>query len=313
MRPGLAHGRILSRWTARQHPPARYRRLASGGRSQHHPIKLSSSGTPPHRVRARPRECPVAAHALCRIHFSAVRNRPHYSINSVDHALHLAIVLQQEGPLRVSDAATRLGVSVSTAHRLLAMLVYRGFAEQRPDRRYQPGDVLRPAVTTQAPVAILRHVALPHLQRLTELVHESANLVVLAGTEIRFIATAESNQVLRVDSRVGVALPSHLASGGKALLAALPSHEVTALYSGLDVDFPKLRRELALIRKRGFAINDQRTEAGLSALAVPVRGPDGAPVAAISLAMPSVRFSRDRIADWVGALTATAAAITRAL
>ncbi|MCX4908974.1 helix-turn-helix domain-containing protein [Streptomyces sp. NBC_00878] len=57
-----------------------------------------------------------------------------YPITSVDHALHLATLLQQEGPLRVSDAAERLGVSPSTAHRLLAMLVYRGFAEQRPDR-----------------------------------------------------------------------------------------------------------------------------------------------------------------------------------
>ena len=59
-----------------------------------------------------------------------MRNKPAYAIESVDHALHLAQLLQQEGPLRVTDAAGRLGVSVSTAHRLLAMLVYRDFAEQ---------------------------------------------------------------------------------------------------------------------------------------------------------------------------------------
>ena len=52
-----------------------------------------------------------------------MKNRPAYAIASVDSALLLATVLQQEGPLRVTDVATRLGVSASTAHRLLGMLV----------------------------------------------------------------------------------------------------------------------------------------------------------------------------------------------
>jgi IclR family acetate operon transcriptional repressor len=67
-----------------------------------------------------------------------VKNKPPYAIESVDHALVLAQLLQQEGSLRVTDAAERLGVSRSTAHRLLAMLVYRDFAEQTDDRRYRP-------------------------------------------------------------------------------------------------------------------------------------------------------------------------------
>ncbi|MFC4499264.1 MULTISPECIES: IclR family transcriptional regulator [Streptomyces] len=243
-----------------------------------------------------------------------MKNEPPYPIASVDHALHLAILLQQEGPLRVSDAADRLGVSPSTAHRLLAMLVYRGFAEQRPDRRYEAGDVLRPAAATQAPVALLREAALPHMRELVERVQESVNLMVLAGAQTRFIATAESAQVLRVGSRAGRVLPAHLTSGGKTLLAALPPHEVTALYEGdTEVDLPRLRRELALVRRRGFAINDQRTETGLTALAVPLRAPDGSPLAAIALALPSARFHRDRVTEWVSALSATAAAITRAL
>jgi len=242
-----------------------------------------------------------------------MKNEPPYPIASVDHALHLAIVLQQEGPLRVSDAAARLGVSPSTAHRLLAMLVYRGFAEQRPDRRYEAGHVLRPTSATRAPVALLRQAALPHMRELVERVQESVNLVVLAGTETRFIATAECAQVLRVGSRAGRTLPAHLTSGGKALLAALPPHEVTALHEEHDLDLPRLRRELALVRRRGFAINDQRTETGLSALAVPVRDSENSPVAAVALAMPSARFHRDRVPEWVAALSGTASAITRAL
>ena len=243
-----------------------------------------------------------------------MRNEPPYPIASVDHALHLAIVLQQEGPLRVSDAAERLGVSPSTAHRLLAMLVYRGFAEQRPDRRYEAGDVLRPSPAVRAPVALLRQAALPHMRKLVERMRESVNLLVLAGTDTRIIATAECTQVLRVGSRDGRILPAHLTSGGVALLAALPADEVTALYEDHpEVDLPRLRRELSQVRRRGFAINDQRTEAGLTALAVPIRDPEESAIAAIALAMPTARFHRDRIAEWVSTLTTTATAITGSL
>nr|CTQ98433.1 Transcriptional regulator, IclR family [Kibdelosporangium sp. MJ126-NF4] len=243
-----------------------------------------------------------------------MQNKPPYPITSVDHALHLATLLQQEGPLRVSDAAERLGVSPSTAHRLLAMLVYRGFAEQRADRRYQAGDILRPVTPSTAPVALLRQVALPHLYDLMESVRDSVNLMVLAGTETRFVATAECSQILRVGTRAGRTLPAHLSSGGKAILAAMPTDEVTALYrESDDVELPRLRRELALVRKRGFAINDQRTEAGLTALAVAVRDTERAPVAAVAIAMPTIRFDSDRVVGWVGVLTATVSSIERDL
>ncbi|MFC4466054.1 IclR family transcriptional regulator [Streptomyces xiangluensis] len=245
-----------------------------------------------------------------------MKNEPPYPIASVDHALHLATLLQQEGPMRVSDAAERLGVSPSTAHRLLAMLVYRDFAEQRPDRRYQAGEVLRPTVTTQAPVTLLREVALPHMQELADAKEESVNLIVLAGTEARFLATAESQspQILRVGTRAGRSLPAHLTSGGKAILAALPTEDLTAFCDGdTEVDLPRLRRELARVRKRGFALNNQETETGLTAIGVRVRAPAHGLIAAVAIAIPTARFRRDRLPHWVSALATTASAIEREL
>lgn len=244
-----------------------------------------------------------------------VKNKPPYAIASVDHALHLAQLLQQQGPLRVTDAAERLGVSRSTAHRLLAMLVYRDFAEQTDDRRYHAGDVLRPTPACDAPVSLLRRVSLPHLNTLTEQVQESSNLVVTVGTEVRFIITVESSQALRVGDRVGRVLPAHLTSGGEAFLAALPVEELTKRYenSQESVDLPRLRRQLALVRKHGFAINDQQTEAGLTAVGMAVRDPSGQVAAAISIAMPTARFARDRLPNYVSALSTTAAMIEAAL
>lgn len=230
-----------------------------------------------------------------------MKNKPPYAIDSVDHALHLAQLLQQEGPLRVTDAAERLGVSPSTAHRLLAMLVYRDFAEQGADRRYRAGDILRPAQLSEAPITLLRRIALPHLHALVERVQETANLMVLAGTEVRFVATVECDQILRVGDRVGRSLPARAASGGKAILSALAPEQLERLYTDVH-DLERLSRELKPIRKRGFAINNQLTEPGLTALGMVVHDARGGPAGAISLALPTARFDRDLVPTWVGAM-----------
>jgi DNA-binding IclR family transcriptional regulator len=241
-----------------------------------------------------------------------VKNRPPYAIASVDAALLLAALLHQEGPMRVTDAAERLGVSVSTAHRLLAMLVYRDFAEQQDDRRYRAGPVWRAVAPPEAPVARLRAVSLPHLRRLVDDLGETANVAVLAGADMRFVATVECDQVLRVGDRTGRTLPAHLASGGKAILALLPPAERDAVLAGVPgVDLPRLTRELATVRRRGYALNDQGTETGLTAVGVAVPCGESGLRAALSLAVPTVRWSRDLLPAWTGALSAAAAAVGR--
>src|SRR3989442_5129785 len=71
-----------------------------------------------------------------------MKNKPRYPLQSVDHALQLLQILRDNGSLRVSEAAQELGTARSTAHRLLAMLVYRDFAVQDEARNYLPGPAL---------------------------------------------------------------------------------------------------------------------------------------------------------------------------
>jgi IclR family transcriptional regulator, acetate operon repressor len=239
-----------------------------------------------------------------------IQNRPAYAIDCVDHALHLARLLQSEGPLGVSEAADRLGVARSTAHRLLAMLVYRGFAEQVADRRYRASELLKPIPPTAAPVRLLRRLAPRWLHSVVDRTDETSTLAVLAGTEARILLTLQCDQCVRVGDREDRALPAHLSSGGKAMLAALQSRELRDLYStSQSIDLAALRRELTLVRRRGWAINNQRTEIGVTAIGVPVRGPGGRVVAALAIAMPSVRFDHDRLPKWVSALAASAAGL----
>ncbi|MFV0463748.1 MAG: IclR family transcriptional regulator, partial [Nostocoides sp.] len=237
-----------------------------------------------------------------------------YAIDSVDNALMIALLLQQEGALRVTDAAERLGISRSTAHRLLSMLVYRDFAVQGADRRYRPGPALRAIEMHDGPIKQLRDIGGRELRDLAALVNETANLQVRVGREVRFVASAESGHVVRVGDRTGVVLPAHLASGGRSLLATLDSDALDELYDGeLSIeDLARLKKELALIRRRGLAVNDQRTEDGVVGIAVLVHV-HGDPLAAVALAIPASRYKRTVLDDVVPHLQRTASRIGAAL
>lgn len=243
-----------------------------------------------------------------------LKEPPPYAVASVDHALRIATMLQLEGPLTVKEVAERVGVARSTAHRLLAMLVYRDFAVQDADRAYHAGPVLEPVARSAA--SRLRSAALPHLRRLVDLFDESANLTVRTGDTVRFVASVESSQALRVSSREGMVFPAHRTTAGLLLLAELAPAELAALYAeerfadraGERPDMAALRADLARARRTGFTLNQGRSERGVVAVGVPVRA-GGEVLAGVSLSMPSVRYAKEQLPTLVGALRATAAAL----
>lgn len=245
------------------------------------------------------------------------KNPPAYVVTSADHALRAAVMLQLEGGLTVSQVAERLGVARSTAHRLLQTLVYRDFAVQDEQRRYHPGPVLELAAHSQSHTSRLRAVALPHLQRLVDLVGESANLTIRTGDTTRFIASVECRQALRVGSREGMVFPAHRTTAGLVLLAELAPGEVEELYDEQRFaqraderpDLPSLRAQLGRVRRAGFALNNGLSERGVVAVGVPVRDAAGVAVAGLSVSMPSVRYDRNRLATLVATLHRAAGAI----
>ncbi|MFE7985192.1 IclR family transcriptional regulator [Streptomyces cellulosae] len=250
-----------------------------------------------------------------------LKTPPPYPIASVDHALRAATILQLEGGATVSEIAERLGVARSTAHRLLAMLVYRDFAVQDEDRVYRAGPVLELAAHSQSLVSRLRAAALPHLRRVVDLLDETTNLIVRTGDTTRFIASVECGQALRVGSREGMVFPAHRTTAGLLLLADLTDEELDAVYAeeryrdrpAERPDLAKLREELRRLRRNGFAVNQERSERGLVAVGVPVRDRDGAALAGLSVSMPGVRYDPHRLQPLVATLDAAARALERDL
>jgi IclR family acetate operon transcriptional repressor len=205
--------------------------------------------------------------------------RPTHAIESVENALRILVLLQERDSLRIVDAAGELGVAPSTAHRLLATLVYRGFAVQDGRKHYAAGPNLR-LDAARNPARKLVAALRPHLEALAAEAGETVNLVERIGTSARYRHSVEGPRLLRIGDRTGTILPAHTSSGGLAALSMLPESDVAQLYrgrasrrGGRDLDAAGLARllhELAEVRTRGYALNIGRTEPELAAVGAPV-------------------------------------------
>ena len=201
------------------------------------------------------------------------------------------------------------------------MLVYRGFAIQDDGRAYVPGPALSAAPAQLDWTRQLRDAALPHLELLSNHTGETTNLMIRIGVQVRFLASVESPKILRVGTRQGTVLPARLSSGGKALLAELQPDRLESLYQGSTAalvgevmpadEFRRFAADLVLIKRQGYALNNQQTEDSVVACGVVVHERGGGPAGAISVSMPAGRYVPMRLPDLVRALRLAAAGMER--
>lgn len=235
------------------------------------------------------------------------------ALESVDNALRLLLLLAQQGELGVTEAASQLDIAPSTAHRLFATLRERDFVVQGENRSYRRG----PAFGALAGPSRQRSFDLvslsrPAMEQLRTTLDETCHLMVRDGRSVRFLASVEADQVLRVGSRTGAVLPAHQVSGGKLLLAGLRNEDLAALYPpeglpevGLDAAaVERLVRELRTVRRRGYALNNGQSEPGLAAVAMAITTLAGESLGAISVSVPTVRYYPARVPAILSALQA---------
>ncbi|WP_186778433.1 IclR family transcriptional regulator domain-containing protein [Streptomyces salinarius] len=169
--------------------------------------------------------------------------------------------------LTLTQVAKATGLSRATARRALITFTHAGLVTPAPEATF----TLTPRVLSLGFPPLSRtslpEIAQPHLTALADRVHESTSLAVLAdsGTEIQYTARASTTRVLSARVTIGTRLPAHATALGRVLLA-LPE-----------------------VRARGYALVDEELEAGLRAIAVPVRDRTGSVVAALNVAMHAAR------------------------
>lgn len=218
----------------------------------------------------------------------------------------------------VSELARRAELSKSTAYRLLGMLERSGVVE-RVGTDYRLGQrLIDLGIQARSEEADrLREALTPFLADVYELTHETVHLASPEGVDVMYLAKLYGHHPVPSPSRVGARVPAHCTAVGKAMLAydaALSEKALTAPLRALTasslIDPVRLRAELAIVRQGGVAFDRQEAWVGLTCVAVPIFGPGGKPVAALSISGPTARFVPASHAD---ALRRVGMAATRAV
>lgn len=248
-------------------------------------------------------------------------------INSVDRALDILLLLQQEGKeMGVTQISSALGMYKSTVHRTLTTLENKGFVQQNPDngkywlgiKLYSLGMLIRERLP-------LRNIAYPHAKALAEKFNEVVHISILDKTALSYpkhiiIDKIQGQQVLSLTPPIGSSAPCHSSAVGKCLLAFSPrqylqkfiGNPLPVFTEKTITNWDKLTGELSVIKRQGYAVDDEELELGLTCVAGPILGRDTEIIAALSLSGPTSRV-RARFDDIVEEVIRTARLISASL
>lgn len=241
------------------------------------------------------------------------------TVQSIERAFQvLETIADHGGTMGMSQLASECSLPLPTIHRLLRTLVDLGYLRQDTSRQY----LLAPRLIRlgESSAAILNVWARPHLEHLVDQLGESANLAMLDGDEIVYVAQAQSRRAMRMFTEVGRRVLPHCTAVGKALLAQMPADQVTALLrrTGMPqhtphtlTDAEQFATAMNWISEHGYALDDEEQEHGVRCVAVVV--PDAPSQLGLSVSGPATRMTPDVIARAVPILQAAAAGLSRDL
>lgn len=222
------------------------------------------------------------------------------------------------GEMALSELTEVSGLPMPTIYRLMRTLVNHGYVRQEPSKRYALGPRL--IRLGEGASRLLGSWARPALTRLVDEVGETANMAVLEGDEAVYVAQVPSRHSMRMFTEVGRRVLPHCTGVGKALLAQQPEQVVREILGRTKMpartehtltDPDALVAELARIRERGYAVDDEEQEIGVRCVAVPLPGAPA--LTALSVSGPSARMTHATVAEVVPIMQAVARDFAREL
>ncbi|WP_446215133.1 IclR family transcriptional regulator [Micromonospora sp. IBHARD004] len=227
------------------------------------------------------------------------RGRVPGGVQSLERAFELLeIMADAGGVIGLSRLAQESGLALPTIHRLIRTLVDLGYVRQEPSRQYSLGPRLIRLGDSAS--HLLGTWSRPYLSRLVDALGESANLAMLDGDRVVYVAQVQSRQSMRMFTEVGRRVYPHCTAVGKALLAHLPPSDVRALLerTGMPAQTEhtiteprRFAEEIDRVRAQGYAMDDGEQEIGVRCVAVPVLGTSNR--LAVSVSGPAPRMTPD--------------------
>lgn len=211
-------------------------------------------------------------------------------------------VVHQRGEVGVSDLARDLGFDKATIFRFLSTLVESGYLVRRESGRYALTSRLAELSRVVPEPPTLMELALPQMRKLAMGSSEAAYVSVINGDDAVWLDEVGGQEALRIRTPYGARTPLHCGSGAKVLLAYQDAETVTRVCSRLTPMTPysiveprALMKELAEIRRRGYAIGQQEARLGVSGVSAPVRDASSALAASLGISGPSDRLTKSRL------------------
>lgn len=224
--------------------------------------------------------------------------------------------------LSLRDISQQLRLNKNSVFRILYSLAEHGYVV-KDNQKYELGAKLLELGNARLRHNDLLSVATPLLQALRDRYGETVNLGILDKDQIRYIGVWESRDRLRLAEKIGATDMLHCSGLGKVFLAYLPASEVRALLgtkrlpaltSHTITSQIALKVELETIRKQGYAMDAEESMLGASCVACAIlNAARSRPLATFSMSGPTVRMTRERIAEIARALRSTAVEIEKRL
>ncbi|MFE5858649.1 IclR family transcriptional regulator [Streptomyces sp. NPDC056500] len=244
---------------------------------------------------------------------------------SLRRALTILLHLGEDGRGRgatLTELTSGLSMNKSTVLRLLAPLCEVRLIEQdMRTGRYRLGSRTAQLGHVYLDGLDLRDTAHDVLERLVSDTGETSYLVIPDLPDVVYVDKIESPQAVRMHSPVGSRRPAYCTGVGKALLAHTDVEAVdAALAHGMPRRTPHtlatpeaLHTDLAVIRSRGYAVDDMENEPDVRCVAAPVFDHAGAAVCAVSVSGPATRITSERVPALGSLVSAAAAEISQRL
>jgi DNA-binding IclR family transcriptional regulator len=223
----------------------------------------------------------------------------------------------------ITDLCKNTGFPLGTMSRIIATLGKMDFVVQNPTtKKYSIGPAVNRLVPARSELSTLRDASKPTLCKLRDRTGETSHLYIRRGPYREHVDFVESTHELRTSGNVGDRVPIHAGASSRVLWAfdsdekietLLRSIPLTTITKDTVVNREKLLQEAAKIRKQKYAVSYGERNPSIGAIAAPVFDQDRKVIAALSVSMPSVRFSPKHIQELIPEVMRAAAELSQAL